>query len=196
MLNSALFSGLAVGQRAVHLRVIETTDLHQHLLPYDYYADRPLDGIGLAHAAHLIDAARAEAANALLFDNGDFLQGTPMGDLVAYEKGLREGDLHPVMAAMNALQFDAITLGNHEFNYGLDFLMKALTGAAFPVVFVRRLILLRPGLQRRARQQLRRVRRPARQRGPGWRPGGRRQCLRLSPDALLRRSSERRWPGR
>ena len=61
MLNSALFSGLAVGQRAVHLRVIETTDLHQHLLPYDYYADRPLDGIGLAHAAHLIDAARAEA---------------------------------------------------------------------------------------------------------------------------------------
>ncbi|MCB1343935.1 MAG: bifunctional 2',3'-cyclic-nucleotide 2'-phosphodiesterase/3'-nucleotidase [Rhodobacter sp.] len=134
MLNSALFSGLAVGQRAVHLRVIETTDLHQHLLPYDYYADRPLDGIGLAHAAHLIDAARAEAPNALLFDNGDFLQGTPMGDLVAYEKGLRDGDLHPVMAAMNALSFDAITLGNHEFNYGLDFLMKTLGGAAFPVV--------------------------------------------------------------
>ena len=38
------------------------------------------------------------------------------------------------MAAMNALDFDAITLGNHEFNYGLDFLMAALAGARFPVV--------------------------------------------------------------
>lgn len=134
MLNPLSFSGLAAGQRGVHLRIIETTDLHLHLLPYDYYADRPWAGVGLASAARLIEAARAEAANALLFDNGDFLQGTPMGDWVAHERGLREGDLHPVMAAMNALDYDAITLGNHEFNYGLDFLMRALDGAAFPVV--------------------------------------------------------------
>jgi len=128
------FSGLAAGQRSVHLRVIETTDLHLHLLPYDYYADRPWAGVGLASAARLIEEARNEAANALLFDNGDFLQGTPMGDWMAHERGLRMGDLHPVMAAMNALDYDAITLGNHEFNYGLDFLMAALGGAAFPVV--------------------------------------------------------------
>ncbi|WP_158515973.1 bifunctional 2',3'-cyclic-nucleotide 2'-phosphodiesterase/3'-nucleotidase [Pararhodobacter sp. CCB-MM2] len=134
MLNPLSFSGLAAGQRGVHLRVIETTDLHLHLLPYDYYADRPWSGVGLAHAARMIEAARQEAGNALLFDNGDFLQGTPMGDYVAHERGLREGDLHPVMAAMNALDYDAITLGNHEFNYGLDFLMTALDGAAFPVV--------------------------------------------------------------
>lgn len=134
MFNPSFFGGLIASQRAVHLRVIETTDLHLHLLPYDYYADRPWAGIGLVNAAHLIDKARAEAPNALLFDNGDFLQGTPMGDYVAHERGLREGDIHPVIAAMNALEFDAITLGNHEFNYGLDFLMKALGGAAFPVV--------------------------------------------------------------
>src|SRR5690606_18680615 len=72
--------------------------------------------------------------NTLLFDNGDFLPGTPMGDYVACERCLRVGDLHPAMAAMNALGYDAITLGNHEFNYGLDFLLKALNGAAFPVV--------------------------------------------------------------
>ncbi|MCC5971370.1 MAG: bifunctional 2',3'-cyclic-nucleotide 2'-phosphodiesterase/3'-nucleotidase [Pararhodobacter sp.] len=120
--------------RAVHLRLIETTDLHLHLLPYDYYADRPMPDIGLASAARLIAEARAEAPNALLFDNGDFLQGTPMGDFIALEGGMREGDLHPVIAAMNALSFDAITLGNHEFNYGLDFLKKTLARAAFPVV--------------------------------------------------------------
>jgi len=120
--------------RTVHLRLIETTDLHLHLLPYDYYADRPMPGFGLSSAARLIDEARSEASNALLFDNGDFLQGTPLGDFMAHERGLGNGDLHPVMAAMNALGFDAITLGNHEFNYGLDFLMKTLSGAAFPVV--------------------------------------------------------------
>ena len=134
LLNPSSLGGLSAGQRGVHLRVIETTDLHLHLLPYDYYADRPWDGIGLVSAARLIEQARAEAPNALLFDNGDFLQGTPMGDYVAHERGLREGDVHPIIAAMNALDFDAITLGNHEFNYGLDFLMRAIDGAACPVV--------------------------------------------------------------
>ena len=134
-LFSPAFPGTPLaGDRTVHLRLIETTDLHLHLLPYDYYADRPAPGIGLISAARLIDEARAEAPNTLLFDNGDFLQGTPLGDFMAFERGLREGDLHPVMAAMNALSFDALTLGNHEFNYGLDFLMKTLAGAACPVV--------------------------------------------------------------
>jgi 2',3'-cyclic-nucleotide 2'-phosphodiesterase/3'-nucleotidase len=57
-----------------------------------------------------------------------------VGDFFAYDRGLREGDLHPVMAAMNAMRYDAITLGNHEFNYGLEFLMKSLAQAEFPVV--------------------------------------------------------------
>jgi len=134
LLTPAFPGAPLTGDRTVHLRLIETTDLHLHLLPYDYYADRPMPGIGLSNAARLIDEARAEAGNALLFDNGDFLQGTPMGEFMAHERGLRDGDVHPVIAAMNALAFDAITLGNHEFNYGLDFLRKALAGAPFPVV--------------------------------------------------------------
>lgn len=128
------FASIAAGNRTVHLRVIETTDLHLHLLPYDYYNDCPAEGLGLQRAAELIAEARAEVPNAVLFDNGDFLQGTPMGDFVAQERGLRDGDIHPMMAAMNALDFDAITLGNHEFNYGLDFLHRALGGLACPVV--------------------------------------------------------------
>ena len=118
----------------VHLRLMETTDLHVHVHPYDYYSDRPVDTVGLARtAAHIADI-RSEATNSLLVDNGDFLQGNPMGDYIAYERGMKEGDMHPVITAMNAVGFDASTLGNHEFNYGLDFLMKSLAGADFPVV--------------------------------------------------------------
>ncbi|MFS4580056.1 bifunctional 2',3'-cyclic-nucleotide 2'-phosphodiesterase/3'-nucleotidase [Phaeobacter sp. C3_T13_0] len=118
----------------VHLRLMETTDLHVHVFPYDYYADKPRDTVGLARTASLIGDIRAEATNSLLLDNGDFLQGNPMGDYIAYERGMKEGDSHPVIQAMNAVGFDASTLGNHEFNYGLDFLMKSLAGADFPVV--------------------------------------------------------------
>ncbi|MGR3622217.1 bifunctional 2',3'-cyclic-nucleotide 2'-phosphodiesterase/3'-nucleotidase [Pseudophaeobacter sp.] len=125
---------LQAASNQVHLRLMETTDLHVHVFPYDYYADKPRDTVGLARTASIVKEIRAEATNALLLDNGDFLQGNPMGDYIAYERGMREGDLHPVIAAMNTLGFDASTLGNHEFNYGLPFLMTSLTGAAFPVV--------------------------------------------------------------
>ncbi|MEO0504101.1 MAG: bifunctional 2',3'-cyclic-nucleotide 2'-phosphodiesterase/3'-nucleotidase, partial [Pseudomonadota bacterium] len=127
------FSANAATNQA-HLRIMETTDLHVHVFPYDYYADRPRDTVGLSRTASLIQAVRDEATNALLIDNGDFLQGNPMGDYIAYERGMKDGDTHPIIAAMNTLGFDASTLGNHEFNYGLDFLMKALAGADFPVV--------------------------------------------------------------
>ncbi|WP_043872065.1 bifunctional 2',3'-cyclic-nucleotide 2'-phosphodiesterase/3'-nucleotidase [Celeribacter indicus] len=127
------FSARAAANQA-HLRIMETTDLHVHVFPYDYYADRPVDTVGLARTTAHIEAVRAEATNALLVDNGDFLQGNPMGDYIAYERGMREGDMHPVIAAMNTVGFDASTLGNHEFNYGLDFLVKSLAGAEYPVV--------------------------------------------------------------
>ena len=110
---------------------METTDLHTHILPYDYFADCPAEGVGLAHTATLIRAARAEAENVLLFDNGDSLQGTPMADWAAAQGGDR---LHPVIGAMNLLGVDAAVPGNHDFNYGLDFLTRALAGADFPVV--------------------------------------------------------------
>ncbi|MBK5933430.1 2',3'-cyclic-nucleotide 2'-phosphodiesterase/3'-nucleotidase [Rhodovulum imhoffii] len=117
-----------------HLRLLETTDLHVHVFPYDYYADRPTDTIGLARTARHADHLRKGASNSVLLDNGDFLQGTPMGDYIAHEKGLRAGDAHPILAAMAAAGVEVATVGNHEFNYGLDFLLTALAGADFPVV--------------------------------------------------------------
>ena len=127
------FTAHAAANQA-HLRIMETTDLHVHVHPYDYYSDRPVDTVGLARTASHIKAIRAEAANSLLLDNGDFLQGNPMGDYIAYERGMKAGDMHPVITAMNTVGFDASALGNHEFNYGLDFLDKSLAGANFPVL--------------------------------------------------------------
>ncbi len=127
------FSVLASANQA-HLRIMETTDLHVHVHPYDYYGDKPSDTVGLARTATIISNIREEATNALLVDNGDFLQGNPMGDYIAYERGMKDGDLHPIIQGMNQLKFDVGTLGNHEFNYGLDFLMKSLNGANFPFV--------------------------------------------------------------
>jgi len=121
-------------ENQAHLRLMETTDLHVHVYPYDYYSDREIDTVGLARTAEIIAQIRREATNSMLIDNGDFLQGNPMGDYIAYERGMKEGDMHPVISAMNTVGFEASTLGNHEFNYGLDFLMKSLAGAKFPVV--------------------------------------------------------------
>ena len=127
------FSARAQANQA-HLRIMETTDLHVHVFPYDYYADRENHTMGLARTASIIEAIRAEATNAMLVDNGDFLQGNPMGDYIAYERGMKAGDIHPIIAGMNVLGYDASTLGNHEFNYGLDFMMNTIAGANFPVV--------------------------------------------------------------
>ena len=127
------YSAAASGNQA-HLRIMETTDIHVHVFPYDYYADKPRDTVGLSRTASIINQIRSEATNSLLVDNGDFLQGNPMGDYIAYERGMNEGDSHPIITAFNTVGYDAATLGNHEFNYGLSFLEKALAGAEFPVV--------------------------------------------------------------
>jgi 2',3'-cyclic-nucleotide 2'-phosphodiesterase/3'-nucleotidase len=124
-----------------------TTDLHAQILPYDYFADRPLDPLGLGGVATLIADLRAGSDNTLLFDNGDFLQGSPLGDYIAEVQGLADGRAHPMIAAMNALDYDAATLGNHEFNYGLDFLDRSIGGARFPVVCANAVLQKGPGPQ-------------------------------------------------
>ncbi len=126
------------------LRILETTDLHANLLPYDYFSDQPAPGIGLAQAASLIRELRTGVDNCLLFDNGDFLQGNPLADWIAQDSEFQSADLHPMIAAMNTLNYDAVTLGNHEFDYGLGFLTNALARTGFPLVSAN-VLLLRGG---------------------------------------------------
>lgn len=134
MLTTLPGSDLRRDRTQVKLRLLATSDVHVHLLDYDYYADRATDDMGLSRTAALIDQARAETPNSLLFDNGDFLQGNPLGDYIVQSGAMRAGHVHPAIRAMNRLGYDAATLGNHEFNYGLDQLMASLQGAEFPVI--------------------------------------------------------------
>lgn len=126
---------VAAGAQAatVDLRIMETTDLHSNMMDFDYYKDAPTEKFGLVRTASLINAARAEVKNSVLVDNGDVIQGSPLGDYMA-AKGLKPGDVHPVYKALNTLDYAVGNLGNHEFNYGLDYLNRAIGGARFPYV--------------------------------------------------------------
>jgi 2',3'-cyclic-nucleotide 2'-phosphodiesterase / 3'-nucleotidase len=114
------------------LRIMETTDLHMNFLNYDYYQDKPTDAFGVNRTIPLIKAARAEATNSMLFDNGDLIQGSPLGDVVARIKGLKPGETHAAFKVMNQMGYDAANLGNHEFNFGMDFLRQSIATANFP----------------------------------------------------------------
>lgn len=123
----------SVNAATVDLRIMETTDLHSNMMDFDYYKDTATEKFGLVRTASLIEKARQEAKNSVLVDNGDAIQGSPLADYTVAE-GQKKGDIHPVYKAMNTLDYVVGNLGNHEFNYGLEFLRKALSGSKFPYV--------------------------------------------------------------
>lgn len=130
----AVLPDLPADGEVIRLRLLETSDLHMFIYDYDYYRDRPDNTLGFAKTAQLIAGARAEAPNCLLFDNGDTIQGNPLSDFVASGQSVPVDGVHPMFRVMNLIRYDAGALGNHEFNYGLDFLGKATAGAAFPIL--------------------------------------------------------------
>ena len=117
----------AVSGRVV-VTILESADLHGHLLPWDYERARPADE-GLARVASRVAAIRRETPNVLLLDAGDTIQGTPIEFLHAKDPS-RGAD--PMVRAMSAMKYDAMAVGNHEFNFGLEVLRKAEKESAFP----------------------------------------------------------------
>jgi 2',3'-cyclic-nucleotide 2'-phosphodiesterase/3'-nucleotidase len=113
--------------------VLATTDLHGNLYPVDYVTDRPA-ARGLAKIATLIRAAEAENPNHLLIDCGDTIQGSPLE--AVYQTAVQSGTAalpgDPMIRAMNLLGYDAMAVGNHEYNYGLRNLNAARSLAHFP----------------------------------------------------------------
>ncbi|HFI0425183.1 TPA: bifunctional 2',3'-cyclic-nucleotide 2'-phosphodiesterase/3'-nucleotidase [Streptococcus suis] len=120
--------------QSVDVRILATTDLHTNLVNYDYYQDKPVETLGLAKTAVLIEEAKAENSNIVLVDNGDTIQGTPLGNYKSIIDPIEEGEQHPMYTALDTLGFDAGTLGNHEFNYGLDYLRKVISTAGMPLL--------------------------------------------------------------
>lgn len=123
----SLSSSLRATER-VAVTVLATTDLHGRISPLDYSSNQPAQ-VGLAKIGTLIRAQRQRDPGLLLLDCGDTIQGTP---LAYYHNRVHNAPPDPMMAAMNALGYDAMAIGNHEYNFGLEVLHKAEREAAFP----------------------------------------------------------------
>jgi len=117
---------------AAELVIMATTDIHANIYPWDYYANRPNDNVGLAKIYTLVKEIRASHPNTLLFDNGDLIQGTPLASYLVANGLPAPGEVHPIIDVMNRMGYDAAALGNHEFNFGLDYLKNTIAGAKFP----------------------------------------------------------------
>jgi len=110
--------------------VAATTDVHGWLRGWDYHANRADLTRGLARVSTIMDSVRAaNPSRVLLVDTGDLLQG----NLFAYAAAkIARQPVHPVIATMNLLRYDAAVVGNHEFDFGVPFLDAAVRGAKFP----------------------------------------------------------------
>jgi 2',3'-cyclic-nucleotide 2'-phosphodiesterase/3'-nucleotidase len=127
--------GAHIGDEAeLRVRILGTSDIHMNLLGHDYHKEHAPRGGGLVHLAqqirHLRTEAEEEGALCLLFDNGDILQGNPLGDC-AIEQRITP---HPAMIAFRHLRYDALGLGNHDLDYGMDALARVLADAPCPVI--------------------------------------------------------------
>ena len=117
---------------SVDLVVATTTDVHGRIRAWDYYANRAEPARGLARAATIIDSVRAaNPGRVILLDAGDLLQGNPFAYVAARVSADRT---NPIIAAMNAMRYDAAAIGNHEYNYGVPYLDSAVRQAAFPLL--------------------------------------------------------------
>jgi 2',3'-cyclic-nucleotide 2'-phosphodiesterase (5'-nucleotidase family) len=135
LLGTGLISCAPVRQTAssgetTDLVIAATTDVHGRMTGWDYYAGTPDSARGLARVATIVDSVRAANPDrVVVVDAGDFLQGNPLAFLAARVDTTRP---NPIVAAMNVIRYDAVAIGNHEFDYGLAMLGRAIQQASFP----------------------------------------------------------------
>ena len=124
----AAFAAEAEGEK--HITILGTSDMHGNIWGYSYEDNAETDNNGMARLYTYIQQVRAENPNTFLVDAGDDIQGTIMTDDL-YSKDTAS---HPVAAALNYMDYDAWTLGNHEFNFGVDTLKSILEQVDMPVL--------------------------------------------------------------
>ncbi len=122
--------GMANAQEPTTITILETSDLHGHIYNWDFFGNKEADQ-GLAVVSTLVKQERAADPDLLLLDAGDTIQGTP---LIYYYNTQKPDEVSPMAAVMNALKYDAMTIGNHEYNYGQGVLDKFISEAQFPVL--------------------------------------------------------------
>ncbi|UCZ54082.1 bifunctional 2',3'-cyclic-nucleotide 2'-phosphodiesterase/3'-nucleotidase [Bacillus shivajii] len=133
--NNILTNNVQADDESEHdLTVMATTEIHAHLMPYDYYRDMPDESIGLVKTYSLVKDIRENYGNTMLFDTGDIFQGAILGEFVATIEPLEENETNPIIAAMNLMDYDAVNIGNHEFDFGLDFMHRSFQDAEFPII--------------------------------------------------------------
>jgi 2',3'-cyclic-nucleotide 2'-phosphodiesterase / 3'-nucleotidase len=120
--------GRSFAPERVHITVLGTTDLHGNINPIDYYTNKP-DNRGLAKIATLIRRVRNDQPNVILVDSGDTIQGSP---LESFHGRKNNQPPDPMMLVMNSLKYDAMAVGNHEYNFGPKVFEKARKEANFP----------------------------------------------------------------
>lgn len=141
-LISLLLLAATLPAQTAKVSILATTDLHGYIYPYDYFSQKPAN-YGLAKIATLVAEQRKSTPDALLIDAGDTIQGSPLESVYqTYKQSgrlpagvtipARALSIDPMMLVMNSMGFDAMTVGNHEFNYGLENMNAARRVARFP----------------------------------------------------------------
>ncbi|MFY7806412.1 MAG: bifunctional metallophosphatase/5'-nucleotidase [Limnoraphis robusta] len=125
-----LGSILNITAEAKIITILQTSDLHGYLMPWDYYTNKPAE-LGLAKIATLIEQERAKNPNLVLIDDGDTIQGSP---LAHYYNKIETQSPHPIATAFNTLGFDAVSLGNHDFDFGMETLSRWIDQLEAPIV--------------------------------------------------------------
>lgn len=125
---------------SLDLSFLATTDVHGHIYDFDYFTDKPYpedDRLGLTHVNTIVKQVREERGDdhVFVFDNGDNIQGSPLTSYYANQENiLKTGEEHPMATANNMIGYDAQVVGNHEFNYGLDFARAYEEQINFPLL--------------------------------------------------------------
>lgn len=116
----------------MELVILETSDVHAYIAPTDYVAGSRFDQLGLARVATLIRTLREQHEHVLYIENGDYIQGSPLAQFLSLRS--ENPTPEPLFRALNLLKCDAMVLGNHEFNFGLDYLKKGFQALDVPVL--------------------------------------------------------------
>lgn len=135
LLAFSIFLFVASGKAIQNLVIMVTTDIHQNIMPYDYMGDKPNENIGLAKVFTLIEKVRNENANTLLFDTGDFIQGSLIGDYETDVNPLKGFDFQTIVSAYNYMDYDTASVGNHDVtDFGLESFELVRSNSLFPGV--------------------------------------------------------------